>query len=84
VVLLAALGAGGALLFLQVQLDTTFYTLRELRRIGPPVLGTLSAPMRSRLRRADVVFVALCLLPLPLGLVVAVLGPLDLMARFVA
>ena len=33
-VLLAALGAGGALLFLQVQLDTSFYTLRELRGIG--------------------------------------------------
>jgi polysaccharide chain length determinant protein (PEP-CTERM system associated) len=83
-VLLAALGAGGALLFLQVQLDTTFYTMRELRRIGPPVLGTLSAPSRSRLRSAEVMLVVLCLLPLPLGMVVAVVGPFDLMARFAA
>ena len=83
-VLVAALGAGGALLFLLVQLDTTFYTLRELRRIGPPVLGTLSAPLRSRLRRADATLVALCLLPLPLGLVVAAIGPLKIMAKFAA
>ena len=83
-VLLAALGAGGALLFLQVQLDTTFYTLRELRRIGPPVLGTFSAPLRSRLRRADAVLLVFCLLPLPLGLVVAAIGPLNFMAKFAA
>jgi len=29
----------------------------------------------------DVVLLLLCLLPLPLGLVVAAIGPLDLMAR---
>jgi polysaccharide chain length determinant protein (PEP-CTERM system associated) len=74
-VLLAALGAGGALLFFQVQLDTTFYTLRELRGLGLPVLGTLSAPSRGRLRRADAVLLFLCLLPLPLGAVVAAVGP---------
>jgi len=83
-VLLAAIGAGGALLFLQVQLDTTFYTLRELRRIGPPVLGTLSAPLRSRLRSADVVLVGLCLLPLPLMLVVVAIGPANFVAKFAA
>jgi len=83
-VLLAALGAGGALLFLQVQLDTSFYTLRELRRIGPPVLGTLSAPLRSRLRSADVALVVACLLPLPLGLIVAAIGPYEFMAKFAA
>jgi polysaccharide chain length determinant protein (PEP-CTERM system associated) len=83
-VLLAAFGAGGALLFLQVQLDTTFYTLRELRHIGPPVLGTLSAPLRSRLRRSDVALLVLCLLPLPFGLVVAAIGPLNFMAKFAA
>ncbi|GEP58899.1 XrtA system polysaccharide chain length determinant [Reyranella soli] len=81
-VLLAALGAGGALLFLQVQLDTSFYTLRELRGIGLPVLGAFSAPSRGRLRRADVVLLFLCLLPLPLGLVVTAIGPLNLVARF--
>jgi polysaccharide chain length determinant protein (PEP-CTERM system associated) len=83
-VLLAALGAGGALLFLQVQLDTSFYTLRELRGIGPPVLGAFSAPSRARLRSADVVLLILCLLPLPVGLVVAAIGPLNFIARFAA
>jgi hypothetical protein len=83
-VLLAALGAGGVLLFLQVQLDTTFYTLRELRGVGLPVLGTLSDPWRGRLRGADVVLVVLCLLPLPLGLVVTAIGPLHFMAMLAA
>ncbi len=83
-VLLGALGAGGALLFLLVQLDTSFYTLRELRGIGPPVLGAFSAPARGRLRLADVALLILCLLPLPLGCVVAAIGPLKLMARFAA
>jgi polysaccharide chain length determinant protein (PEP-CTERM system associated) len=83
-VLIAALGAGGALLFLQVQLDTTFYTLRELRRIGPPVLGTLSAPLGGRLRSSDVVLLAVSLLPLPLGLVIVAIGPLNFMAKFAA
>jgi polysaccharide chain length determinant protein (PEP-CTERM system associated) len=81
-VLLAALGAGGALLFLQVQLDSSFYTLRELRGFGLPVLGAFSSPSRGRLRRADVVLLLICLLPLPLGLVVATIGPLNLIARF--
>jgi polysaccharide chain length determinant protein (PEP-CTERM system associated) len=81
-VLLVALGAGGALLFLQVQLDTSFYTLRELRGIGLPILGAFSAPSRGRLGRADVVLLFLCLLPLPLGLVVGAIGPLNLLARF--
>jgi polysaccharide chain length determinant protein (PEP-CTERM system associated) len=83
-VLLVALGAGGALLFLQVQLDTSFYTLRELREIGPPVLGAFSAPSRGRLRIADAVLLVLCLLPLPVGFAVAVMGPLNFMARFAA
>jgi polysaccharide chain length determinant protein (PEP-CTERM system associated) len=83
-VLLAALAAGAALLFLQVQLDTSFYTLRELRRIGLPVLGAFSGPSRGRLRSADVVLLVLCLLPLPLGFVVAAIGPLNLLARFTA
>jgi hypothetical protein len=30
----------------------------------------------------DVVLLFLCLLPLPLGLVVAAIGPLNLLARF--
>jgi hypothetical protein len=83
-VLLAALAAGSALLFLQVQLDTSFYTIRELRAIGLPVLGALSGPSRGRLRVADIVLLTLCLLPLPLGFVVAAIGPLNLLARFAA
>lgn len=82
-VLLAALGAGGALLFFQAQLDTSFFTLRELRGIGLPVLGAFSAP-RGRLRTADVALLILCLLPLPLGLVIAIIGPFKLMEMFVA
>jgi polysaccharide chain length determinant protein (PEP-CTERM system associated) len=80
-VLLAAVGAGGALLFLQVQLDTSFYTLRELRGIGPPVLGAFSAPPRGRLRTADVALLFLCLLPLPFGFVATVIGPFNLLAK---
>jgi polysaccharide chain length determinant protein (PEP-CTERM system associated) len=83
-VLLAALGAGGVLLFLQVHLDTTFYTLRELRSIGLPVLGTFSDPLRGRLRSADFMLLVLCLLPLPLGLIVAAIGPLNIMAILAA
>ena len=77
-VLVAALGAGGVLLILLVQLDTTFYTIRELRGVGVPVLGAISAPLRSRLRWADVTLLVFCLLPLPLGLVIASIGPLKL------
>ncbi len=84
VVLVAALGAGGVLLILLVQLDTTFYTLRELRGIGVPVLGALSAPSRGRLRWADVTLLLICLLPLPLGVVVATIGPLNLIQMFSA
>lgn len=83
-ILLAALGAGGLLLLFQVKLDTTFYTLRELRGIGVPVLGALSSPSRGRLRWADVTLLIICLLPLPVGLVVATMGPLNFMKMFSA
>lgn len=83
-VLLAAFGAAGALLFLRVQLDTSFYSLRELRGVGLTVLGALSGSTRSRLRKADVVLLILCLLPLPLGLIVATIGPHNIMEMFVA
>lgn len=83
-VLLAALGAGGALLLLQVKLDTRFYTVRDLRGVGVPVLGAFSIPSRGRVRSADVVLLVLCLLPLPLGFIVAAVGPLNVIARFTA
>lgn len=41
-VLMAALAAGAALAVLLVQLDSSFYTVGELRRIGLPVLGVVS------------------------------------------
>ena len=81
--LLAALGAGGAPLFLHVQFDTSIYTLRELRGIGLPVLGALSAPSRSRLHRADVVLSASACCHFCSDFVVVAMGPLNL-ARFAA
>ncbi len=45
-VLAAGLGAGAALIILLVQLDRGFYTLADLRRMGPGVLGGISAPPR--------------------------------------
>lgn len=43
-VLVAGLGAGLGLALLLVQLDGTFYTVGELRKLGLPVLGAVSAP----------------------------------------
>jgi polysaccharide chain length determinant protein (PEP-CTERM system associated) len=42
VVLVAGLGAGGALAVLLGMLDRGFYTLRDLREIGLPVLGAIA------------------------------------------
>lgn len=83
-VLLLAFGAGGALLFLKVQLDTSFYTLRELRAVGLTVLGAFSCPTRRRLSKADAVLLVLCLMPLPLGLVAAAIGLRTLTMMFAA
>ena len=82
-VLLAALGAGGALIFVQVQMDTSFYSPQELQQIGLPVLGafTTSSP---RLRTGDVLLFVLCLLPLPLAFAAVAIGPIGLLARLTA
>ncbi|MGK7861171.1 XrtA system polysaccharide chain length determinant [Falsiroseomonas sp. E2-1-a4] len=45
-VLVVGLGAGVGLVLLLMQLDRSFYTLADLRRIGLPVLGAVSAPPR--------------------------------------
>lgn len=42
-VLAAGLGAGGALIFLLIQLDRGFYSIHDLRGIGLPVLGGVSS-----------------------------------------
>lgn len=41
-VLMAGLGAGATLALLLAQLDSTFYNLHDLRRIGLPVIGGVS------------------------------------------
>ncbi len=51
-VLVAGMGAGLALVFLLVQLDTSFYSVQGLRDIGLPVLGGISFQIRSRRRVA--------------------------------
>lgn len=43
-VLIAGIGAGVLVAFLLVTLDVTFYTVHELRGLGLPVLGGVSAP----------------------------------------
>lgn len=50
-VLLLGLGAGGAFGFLLVQLDSSFYSIQDLRRIGLPVLGGISAQGRHPVER---------------------------------
>jgi polysaccharide chain length determinant protein (PEP-CTERM system associated) len=49
-VLAVAIGAGASLALLLAQLDSSFYSLHDLRRIGLPVLGGVSslAPRRPR------------------------------------
>lgn len=53
-VLVIGLGAGAALALVLGQFDTSFYTLRDLRQFGLPVLGAISAadPPRTRLAAA--------------------------------
>jgi polysaccharide chain length determinant protein (PEP-CTERM system associated) len=82
-VLLAGLGAGIALAFLLVQLDGTFYTVAELRRLGLPVLGAISAPPVPPRRIAGLAFA--CGVALVFVAFGAVLVDMPrLVARFVA
>jgi polysaccharide chain length determinant protein (PEP-CTERM system associated) len=43
IVLVAGLGAGAGLAFLLIQLDGSFHTVHDLRKIGLPVIGSVSA-----------------------------------------
>ncbi len=45
-VLAVGVGAALGLLLLLQQLDTAFYSMHDLRRLGLPVLGTISAPAK--------------------------------------
>jgi hypothetical protein len=82
-VLFAGLGAGIALAFLLVQLDGSFYTVAELRRLGLPVLGAISAPPVPPRRIAGLAFA--CGVALVFVAFGAVLVDMPrLVARFVA
>ncbi len=51
VVLIVGLGAGGALALLLTQFDSSFYSVQDLRKIGLPVLGGISAQSRNPVER---------------------------------
>lgn len=58
-VLVAGLGAGGALALLLVLLDRGFYTIHDLRQLGLPVLGAISSVTpRARQMLTVMVFLA--------------------------
>jgi polysaccharide chain length determinant protein (PEP-CTERM system associated) len=57
-VLAAGLGAGGALALLLAQLDSSFYSLHDLRRIGLPVLGSVSTLLPPKRQTAAIIVFA--------------------------
>lgn len=61
-VLVAGIGAGLGVAFLLSQLDRSFYTVHDLRRLGLPVLGGVSAPPMPRRMAGTVLFTACFLL----------------------
>ncbi len=65
-VLVVGLGAGVALALLLAQFDMSFYSLRDLKRLGLPVLGVVSSANPPRLARAVIAF------SLPVGLLFVV------------
>ena len=82
-VLVAGLGAGLALIILLVQVDHGFYTAQDLRRIGPAVLGSISAPPRRGTVLASVGFlVGILLLGVAYGTLVS--GAPGVVARALA
>ncbi|MDB5415395.1 MAG: Polysaccharide chain length determinant protein locus subfamily, partial [Rubritepida sp.] len=82
-VLVLGLGAGLALAVLLVQFDRTFYTVQDLRRIGPTVLGAISAPPRRGAMLGRLGFAGgLAILFIAFGVVLAG-GPLQI-ARMLA
>ncbi len=82
-VLVVGLAAGGGLAVLLVLLDDGFYTVQDLRRLGLPVLGAISAPPAPPRRAAAAAFAGgLVLLLLTYGAMVA--GAPGMLARMVA
>jgi polysaccharide chain length determinant protein (PEP-CTERM system associated) len=80
-VLVMGLGAGAALALMLAQVDSTFYTVHDLRRLDLPVIGRISAPrppVAPRLLSTAAFGTACAMLLLAFGAVVA--GPM-LLAR---
>ncbi|MBR0670164.1 hypothetical protein GXW76_03170 [Roseomonas soli] len=82
-VLLLALGAGGALVVLLVQFDGSFYTLKELRRLGLPVIGGFSTPA-PRVRANEAMLLAGSFGLLVIAFLAAAYGGLSIIARLQA
>lgn len=61
-VLVAGIGAGLVSAFLLSRLDSSFYTVHDLRRLGLPVLGGVSAPPVPRRYFSGILFTACFLL----------------------
>lgn len=85
-VLAAGLGAGVALAFLLVQIDGTFYSVTELRRLGLSVLGGISAPpVRARIMPTIAFGAAVALIFVAFGAMLTDMPRLvAVVARFVA
>lgn len=90
-VLVIGLGAGSALALLLVVLDSSFFTMRDLRKLGLPVIGTVSAvDPAPRQAFALVAFVGGLLLLIGAFSVALLGGPTlvarlpELLARFMA
>nr|WP_314071058.1 XrtA system polysaccharide chain length determinant [uncultured Roseococcus sp.] len=82
-VLVIGLGAGAALAFLLSQFDRTFYTVQDLRRLGPTVLGAFSAPPRRGVLLGRLGFASgIAMLLLAFGVTVAG-GPLHVARMFI-
>lgn len=79
-VLLAGLGAGGAVALLLVLVDRGFYTIHDLRALGLPVLGAISSAT-PRSRQALTVMVFLLGLATLLATYGALLGAGDKVAE---
>lgn len=86
-VLAAGLGAGGLLAFLLVQLDRGFYTVHDLRKLGLPVIGSISSatPLPPQTAAATLFASSLVLLFVAYGAVTVFFPALrSLVSRFVA
>jgi polysaccharide chain length determinant protein (PEP-CTERM system associated) len=90
-VLAGGIGAGALLAFLFAQLDRSFYTVHDLRKLGLPVIGSISStvPQRSQIAAIGAFSVAMVGLFIAYGAVTAAGTQLiarlpALVARFMA